>query len=353
MSSSSDPSFVRVEGITNAERYLQRLCNHSFLSLWSHVGIFRDQGGGGKKGEGKELCDLLVVFGNDVLVFSDKACQFKNTGNLDLDWTRWFRKAVLKSADQVWRAERWIKEHRNRLFLDRACSKPFPIDLPDPAAIRFHRIVVAHQVSERCRQELGGSGSLIINTSVVGDAHAKTPFTIGQIDPARGVVHILDDITLNTLLRSLDTASDVIQYLTKKEHAIQSGRVLWAAGEEDLLAVYLRDINDQGEHDFVMPPGSGGLCVEEGAWKHFAAHPQRLAQIAADEISYEWDKLIETFSHHILAGTQYRTTHRKIGDAERGLRFMAREPRTRRRLLRKRWMIFSRRRHAWEPVQHG
>src|ERR1700682_1651598 len=109
MANSANPGFVLTEGVTAAERYLQRLCKHSFLSLWSHMGIFRDQRGSGTKGDGKELCDLLVVFGNDILIFSDKACEFRNTGNLQLDWSRWFRRAVLKSADQVWGAERWIK----------------------------------------------------------------------------------------------------------------------------------------------------------------------------------------------------------------------------------------------------
>lgn len=332
MSSSEQSGFVKAEGGTDAERYLQRLCNRSFLSLWSHMGIFRDQKACGTTGDGKELCDLLVVFGSDILIFSDRACEFKNTGNLELDWSRWFRKAVLKSADQVWGAERWIKQYPKRMFLDRACTKPFPIDMPDPQVARFHRIVVAHQVHERCRQELGGSGSLIINTSVVGSAHFGKPFTVGQLDPARGFVHVLDDVTLDTLLQTLDTARDLIEYLAKKEAAIQR-RLFWAAGEEDLLAFYLGEVNEDKHHDFVLPPECAAVVIQEGGWARFIQHPQRLAQVAADEISYTWDDLIETFTGHILAGTQYYTTHRGIGDNERGLRCMAQEPRLRRRML--------------------
>jgi hypothetical protein len=87
------------EGTTAAERYLARLCSRSFLSLWSYPGVYRDQGKQGS-GDGKEICDLLVVFGNDVVVFSDKDCHFPTSGKLDLDWSRWFRRAVLKSADR-------------------------------------------------------------------------------------------------------------------------------------------------------------------------------------------------------------------------------------------------------------
>lgn len=61
------------EGVTDAERYLAKLCKRSFLSLWSYPGVFRDQGRVDGKGDGKEVCDLLVVFDNHIIIFSDKA----------------------------------------------------------------------------------------------------------------------------------------------------------------------------------------------------------------------------------------------------------------------------------------
>ena len=91
----------RADGITESERYLKRLCERTFLSLWSYPGVYRDQGRSGK-GDGKEVCDLFVVFENHVIIFSDKDCAFPDSGDLTKDWSRWFRKAVKKSADQVW-----------------------------------------------------------------------------------------------------------------------------------------------------------------------------------------------------------------------------------------------------------
>ena len=78
------PIFVRVEGVTDAERYLGTLCDRTFLSLWSHQGVYKSQGMKGGKGHGKEICDLLVVFEDHVIIFSDKDCVFPNTGNLEL-----------------------------------------------------------------------------------------------------------------------------------------------------------------------------------------------------------------------------------------------------------------------------
>jgi hypothetical protein len=331
------PALVKQDGVTGAERYLKQLCDRTFLSLWSYPGVYRDQGQTAGSREGKEVCDLLVVFGNHVIIFSDKDCKFPDSGDLRLDWCRWFRRAVMKSAEQVWGAERWIRSHPDRLFLDRRCSRPFPIDVPNPAGARFHRIVVAHDASRRCRDLLGGSGSLIIDPGIVGAHHCEgddvRPFRVGQIDPRRGFVHVLDDTSLDVLLRTLDTISDFVNYLARKEAFIQSGRLAFAAGEDDLLAFYLKYLNDQGEQDFVVPDGVDGVLIDEGLWEEFEAHPQRLAQVRANEVSYAWDELIEKFNHHILAGTWYDRFKATARDREKAVRMLAAECRTARRGL--------------------
>ncbi len=331
----------RSEGLTEAERYLKKLCDRSFLSLWSHSGIYHDQGKTRDAGHGKEVCDLLVIFQNDILIFSDKKCSFPNTGRLELDWSRWFRKAIMKSADQVWGAERKIKSHPDRLFLDRACTQRFPIDIPDPTKARYHRIVVAHDSGSRCRKELGGSGSLMIMPRIIGEQHFTpeaegfTPFAVGQIDPPRGFVHVFDDTSLDIVMSTLDTITDFVAYLTKKEAFINSGRLGCAAGEEELLAFYLAKLNAQGEHDFAVPSEYDFVGIEEGHWEEFACSPQRRAQLKANEISYTWDALIEQFGRHIINGTSRSQTHPGLGNQERLFRFFAREPRTRRRFLAK------------------
>src|SRR6266849_2272489 len=139
MNDSSFTSVLPGEGVTATERYLARLCKRTFLSLWSYPVVFRDQGRSTGIGDGKEVCDLLVVFENHIIIFSDKDCRFADTGNLEIDWSRWYKKAILKSAEQVWGAERWIRKFPNRLFLDRRCTAHFPISLPDPSHAIFHR----------------------------------------------------------------------------------------------------------------------------------------------------------------------------------------------------------------------
>ena len=295
----------------------------------------------GKGSQGKEICDLLVVFENYIIIFSDKYCRFPSSGDLELDWSRWFKRAVWKSANQIWGAERWLRDHPTRIFLDRACTKPFPIPLPPSETASVIRIVVAHGSGECCKSFFGGSGSLIIEPEIVGRHHfdpkvgAIAPFRVGRLDEKKGFVHVIDDLSLDVLLRTLDTTPDFIRYLQCKEDFINSGSLGMAAGEEELLAYYLTHTDDSDKHDFVFPKNYNSMLLGEGFWENFRNHADRAAQIKENQISYAWDRLIDHFTFHIMEGKTQAQSHSSIAELEAPLRFMARETRTKRRMLAK------------------
>lgn len=333
-------------GSTNTEVYLSRLCNETFLSLWSYPNLFRDQGRTNSKrseakGDGKELCDILVVFENHIIIFSDKKCAFSSSGDIQLDWTRWYKKAVRDSANQIWGAERWIFNYPNSIFIDKKCTQPFPYAIPLRENAIVHRIIVAHEASKECIKHLGGTGSLMISPHIVGDMHINTqdhrciPFAIGQINTQKGYVHVFDDTSLEVVMKTLDTISDFISYLTKKEELIQSGKLIGTAGEDDLLGYYLENVDENREHTFLPKSKKiiDGIAIDEGVWDSFSKHPSRLAQIKANEISYSWDMLIEKFIFHITTGTSYYLSHPNIKNQEEIFRLLVKENRTRRRLL--------------------
>lgn len=323
----------KFQGDTDAEKYLGKLCNRTFLSLWSYSSIFRDQGVK-NGGDGKEVCDLLVVFDKHVIIFSDKDCAFPKTDNLEQDWRRWFGKAVKNSAKQLWGAERWIREYPSRLFLDRKCQIPFPVSLPDPNEVIFHLILVGHNAAKRCSEELGGSGSFMFDSALVGlDNHTK-PFMTGDLDPTKTYIHIFDDTALSILMRYQDTITDFVSYLKKKEKLVREKKIeFFSAGEEELLAYYSKRMNECEEHDFIFPEKSDRVAITEGIWQEFQNNPQRVRQIEADKISYFWDTLIENFSKHALDGTQYIVSDGGFKDSEKVLRFLASASRFKRRLL--------------------
>lgn len=330
--SSLENGVRRSPGATAAERYLGQLCEGTFLSLWSYPGLYRDQRAG-SQASGKEVADLIVVFENHIIIFSDKHCMVPASGDTRKDWTRWFRRAVQRSAGQAWGAERWLRQRSGRLFLDRECKEPYPLPLPTISEANFHLVVVAHGIADRCSQMLGGSGSLMIRNDLKGLAAHEKPFTIGDLDPGRTFVHVLDDTSLRIVMETLDTIVDFTSYLERKEKLLRSGQVVSAAGEEELLAFYLTRMGSDGEHDFGFPSDVPGIVVFEGHWERFQRNPQRRAQVEANKISYVWDRLIETFNRHALRGSQYYVSPGGIQSTERIMRFMAREPRLRRRML--------------------
>lgn len=194
------------DGLNSSEEYLSRLCNETFLSLWSYPNVYRDQGRTNSKrneakGDGKELCDLLVVFDNHIFIFSDKRCAFPNSGNIQVDWSRWYRKAIRDAANQIWGAERWIFNYPNNIYIDNKCTRKFPFAIPLKEKAIIHRIVVAHGASKECINHYGGgNGSLMVMPHIIGDMHCCSPtnecmpFAVGQVDPLRGFVHVFDDI---------------------------------------------------------------------------------------------------------------------------------------------------------------
>jgi len=86
------------QGVNESERILTGLCRRTFLRLWSQTNVYTDDGFKNGKGATKELCDALVVFGNEVILFSDKHVLFSEAKGLDVAWPRWYRKAVVDSC---------------------------------------------------------------------------------------------------------------------------------------------------------------------------------------------------------------------------------------------------------------
>jgi hypothetical protein len=283
-----------------------RLAQKAFLSLWSYPNLHTDEGRATSKGDGKELCDLLVVFGNYVLIFSDKHCQFPSHPDITIVLSRWYRRAIEKSARQLAGAEKFIKAYPKRVFLDKDCRTPLPIDLPDTNVARYFLVAVTRGSCDVAAQfwGKGSSGSLMLNNMIEGDTHYGNPFCVGFPLPGRRFVHVLDEVTVDVLLEELDTVPDLVAYLECKEAYLSKPDVyVTAAGEEQLLARYMCT-TERGKHTLpALPDGPLSLAVLEGDWEFYSVSPQRAAKKAADAPSYMWDKLIEYQSSFIRAGT--------------------------------------------------
>ncbi|RWP01363.1 MAG: hypothetical protein EOQ98_06645 [Mesorhizobium sp.] len=306
--------FKRSEGLTPSERILADLCDNSFLKLWTYPNLYHKPA--------KELADLIVVFGNDVLIFSDKSCELSDSGDLAVDWPRWYRKSIANSAKQVSGAERWLREHPNRVFLDSACTTPIPIATPAAGDMRIHRICVALGSAERAQAETGRRG-LTISTTVQNDTQ---PFTVGRIAEAKGWVHVFDEESLKIVLRELTTAADFVHYLNAKIALFDEGRFQFAESELDIMAYYLWNNRS-------FPPSDGPYRLDPKLWPKVEADEAFLRGRAENEIRVFWDRLIEHLTGHYLAETLEFGNDLAMLDYERIVRIMAGETRFFRRIL--------------------
>jgi hypothetical protein len=110
------------DGVNESERILSALCQKSFLRLWSQTNVYTDEGFKDGKGATKELCDALIIFGNDVIIFSDKHITFKTERELMVAWARWYRRAIADSVKQLHGTKGWLQRLPERAYLDPQCT---------------------------------------------------------------------------------------------------------------------------------------------------------------------------------------------------------------------------------------
>ena len=305
------------------------------MSLWSYGNPYTIEGRRGGVGAGKELCDLLVVFGKDILLFSDKEITFNENIDIEVAWKRWYRHAVSKSADQLLGAYKWLNRFPNEIYKDSRCLSRLPISTPDIHSSNVHLICIANGAYAACRSFFGNSGigSLVVDLSLKGDSEHIRPFHIGDIRPSGGFIHVFDEFTLNAVFGELDTAPDFIDYLQKRERFLRTDTpIVTAAGEEQLLASYLSSLDHNDEHNFVLPFDGeektvSAVFYDDSFWNRLLADPKYLAKKHEENKSRAWDSLIEHFIRH----REY--INYSENDFEMGMRLMASEPRLRRRQL--------------------
>lgn len=311
------------KGTTPTEELLSELCERSFLKLWSYPNP--------QKEDGKELCDLLVVFDDNILIFFDRESKRLKSGggNIGVDWSRWKKEVIDKQITTAKGAARYIASKR-QIFLSRSGETEFPIPIPDGAKI--FKLIVAHGAMEACRaqSEQNVSGSLAILYTDLKINDIDEPFFITL--PRDDIVHVLDSENLAIVLSELDTIFDFSQYLIEKESAIARFMSLTYCGEEDLLAHYLINMaTGEKRHQIGVNGDYDLLGIGEGEWSGFVESAPYKARKAANEGSYLWDRLIQITAENALKGTGLGNSNPFVGRS--AINYMAREPRFVRRAL--------------------
>ena len=230
--------------MTPSEKLVSDLCTRSFLSLWSYASPQRP--------DGRELCDALVVFGENIVIFSVKEIALSDHPDEGVVERRWTKKAIDDSVKQLSGAKRILTSMSDVIRHDGSAG----VSLPSEASRRVHLVAVA------------------------AGANRTLPIASGERDV--GYVHVLDEIALRTVLSELDTTPDFLHYLRAKE-AFRGA--ITCEGEEHLLGVYI--------HAGRTLPDQHMLLIDGDVWSEIAAKPEFLARKTEDKVSYWWDRTIE------------------------------------------------------------
>lgn len=312
------------EGVTPTEKLLADFCENTFLKLWSYPNPFNENR--------DELCDLLAVFENHAFIFFDRENLTLEDKSKDpeVNWRRWKKKVIDAQIRTANGAERYILNGR-KIYLDQENTTLFPITLDLEKAI-VHKIIIAHGAMEACKQSSSDNiyGSLAIS---YGSSEEKLPLPFFIDLEKNNPIHIFDSHNLPIIFSELDTFFDFSSYLTAKENAIKKYDSLVYCGEEDLLAHYFMNFDDEKNCHYIgtLDEGINGIFIGEGEWHDFKERKEYKAKKRADKESYLWDDIIQRTCGHTLDGTILGDTTPL--DGKSAIHEMAKEPRFHRRYL--------------------
>lgn len=316
---------VKSTGVTETERLLSDLCEQTFLNLWSYPNPYKD--------DGKELCDLLVVFENTAIVFFDreKSLDVKKEHDTVLSWERWKRRVIDAQAKTAKGAERYLRSGRS-IYLDSQMTTLLPRGSDAPFDV-IHKVVVAHGALEACKaaSDQNVSGSLAISYGDTTTAAPPFPFLLNLEKDQP--IHVFDSHNLPIVLRELDTIWDFTDYLKAKTDAITQLDCLTYCGEEDLVAHYFLNYDEKANYHRVGTNDQtvSVVMIGEGEWQDFEKSAVYDRTKKANKVSYLWDRLIQHTGRVALAGRSIGTS--PLQSERSAIHEMAKEPRFSRRAL--------------------
>jgi hypothetical protein len=261
-----EKDYFIIKGKT-AEKIVHDLAVKTFFTDWCYMNP--------KLPDGKELCDLLVIFDDTAIIWQIK--------DLKLDTSGKYKKA------EVDKNLRQLSGARRQLF-----DLKTPIELENPRRVR--EVFDPTKITE-----------IYLLSVLLGEGEEVSAF----VDEIRNhTVHILDREFTQILLSELDTISDFTTYLRSKEAFLKKEMSLTImGGEEELLAYYLMH-----DRSFMKLEKATSIVIESGSWLNLQNNLKYLAKKKEDAISYGWDDIINRVHE---GSSQYEIMARELARPNR------------------------------------
>lgn len=228
-----------------AEEIVHELGEKTFLTDWCYPNP--------KWADGKELCDLLVVFDDIAIIFQIKHLKCDATGEFN-------QSEIQKNNNQLIGARRHLFELKKS------------ISLANPR--RGNESFNSKDIKE-----------VFLISIIFGE---NKSFCFGGQDNKNYFIHVFDEQFTDIIFNELDTISDFIEYLRKKQILITTGpQIIVNGGEEELLAYYL--LNNREFNKFNK---ATHIIIESGSWEHLKNKNEYKRKKIEDKVSYGWDGII-------------------------------------------------------------
>lgn len=300
---------------STSEAYLARLAEQTFLRPWAIANPFHEKV--------EEISDLLVPFGDDLVIFSDKASVYQTGVPAGRAWLRWENRAIDASTPQLQGALRKLKKPETQVFLDNRSQSPLPYALPPVERRRFHLVAIARPDHDPTQTPAAWPGLTYRDKP-------NAPFEIGPREIDGHFVHVFDGESIDLLLAELDTGPDFISYLASRARLLSSRPDL-VFRERDLLAAAV-DNWRRLEGFVVEGEGVPPVDPQDGDWARYMTSEARAHTMAENRRSYSIDNLIELFHDQSMmpdADGLFTT----LATHEEAMRMLALESRFSRRVI--------------------
>lgn len=255
-----DKHYFKLKG-SKAEEVLNELAERSFLTDWCYTNPSLP--------DGKELCDLLVIFDNTAIIWQIKDVKLKDEQIKDSDFK--------KNISQLSGAYRQLFELNT------------PLILHNPR--RGDELFDVKQIKQ---------------IYLIAGFFGESPFFVKSMFKVKERhVHVFTKRFTEIILNELDTISDFTKYLHDKEELHKSANsIIIQGGEEEILGHYLFNNRSFNTPKSVKP---FVMYIEDGHWEKLQQRSEYIAKRKEDFISYYWDRLINichtcnNFEYEIIA----------------------------------------------------
>lgn len=239
----SSPHYFREKG-DSAERVIHKLASRTFFTDWCYTNP--------KKTDGKELCDLLVVFDDTAIIWQIKDLKVDSCG-------RYKKAEVEKNLRQLAGARRTLFD----------LKKPVVLSNPRRGSETFDVSTIKH---------------VHLISVLMGDGDEPFPFMQTFKDQ---MIHAFTRDFAGIILNELDTISDFCGYLKGKER-IANKTIIIDGGEENLLGKYLH-----AGKTFDWMSTMDLIYIDDTIWTALQEKPEFIAKKQADLVSAGWDSMID------------------------------------------------------------